>query len=104
MNNFRKILLIVIFFSSCSFVDRKQYHSNDIQKTCFNQNYLNINYIGMTREKIIYIFGMPIISDSFQDVYHYCFYDRKDKNFFQKKLLNLYFQNNKVISFNINDL
>lgn len=104
MSNYRKILLILIFFSGCSILDKAEYDSDHFQRTFFNQNYLNKNYVGMTREKIIYIFGMPIVSDSFDDVYHYCFYEKNNKNFFQKKMLNLYFQNNKVIRFNIHNL
>jgi len=98
VNNYIKILLIVIFFSSCSILDQKKYDSHSWGRIYSNQKILNKNYIGMTRDQIIYIFGEPIISDSFEDVYHYYL---NDDDFFQKKMLNLYFKDNKVQYFNI---
>jgi len=98
VNDYIKILLIVLFFSSCSTLDKKKYDSYSSGRIYSNQNILNKNYIGMTREQIIYIFGEPIISDSFDDVYHY--YLNND-DFIQNKILNLYFKDNKVLYFNI---
>ncbi|QCI17591.1 outer membrane protein assembly factor BamE [Buchnera aphidicola (Acyrthosiphon lactucae)] len=100
MNNYIKILLIVICFSSCSVLDKKE-NSNFLDKIYFNKNILNQNYVGMTRKQIVYIFGMPIISDSFSDVYHYYLYDLKNNNTSSKVMLNLYFKDNKVEKFNI---
>ncbi|QIQ42165.1 MAG: outer membrane protein assembly factor BamE [Buchnera aphidicola (Microlophium carnosum)] len=101
MNNYVKILLIVIFLSSCSTVDPSKYSLNFLEKIHLNQHILNKNYFGMTKNQIVYIFGIPIISDSFSDVYHYCLYDSKNDDFFQKKMLNLYFKDNKVLKFTI---
>ncbi|AEO08544.1 small protein A [Buchnera aphidicola str. Ak (Acyrthosiphon kondoi)] len=100
MNNYVKMLLIVIFFSSCSILDNKKYDSNFLEGINLNHNVLNKNYIGMTRQQIVYIFGMPIISDSFNDVYHYYVNNPKNNNVFQKKMLNFYFKDNKVLKFN----
>ncbi|QCI15878.1 outer membrane protein assembly factor BamE [Buchnera aphidicola] len=108
MNHYTKILLIVFFLSSCSFLDKKKYDSFSLNKNFFllneidfKKNILNKNFIGMTRKQIVYIFGMPIIKDSFHDVYHYHFYKNKNANFIQKEMLNFYFKNNKVSNFNI---
>lgn len=101
MNNYIKILLIVIFFSSCSISDKKKYHFNSLDTIRVSHNVLNNDYIGMTRQQIVYIFGKPIISDSFDDVYHYDLYDPKNNNLLQKEILNLYFKDNKVWKFNI---
>lgn len=100
MKNYIRILLIVIFFSGCSYLDKEKYQSdNFLEKKYVNQEFLNKSYIGMTREQIIYIFGMPIISDSFDDVYHYYIYPEKEKNNSHKKILNLYFKKNKVLRY-----
>ncbi|CAL4326250.1 outer membrane protein assembly factor BamE [Buchnera aphidicola] len=102
MKNYIGILLIIVFFSSCSCLDKKKYHFNDIlEKRDFDQKFFNRSYIGMTREQIIYIFGMPIISDAFNDAYHYHIYTKKEKNSFHKKILNFYFKNDKVSSCDI---
>ncbi|QCI22065.1 outer membrane protein assembly factor BamE [Buchnera aphidicola] len=100
MNNYIKILLIVIFFPSCSSLNKQNHDFNHIETICLNQSLLNKNYIGMTKEEIIYLFDNPVLSDSFQDVYHYCFVNKKFGKSFQKKMLNLYFKDNKVIRFN----
>ena len=101
MNNYIKILLIIIFFSSCSLLDKKKYNSSYLQEVYFNQYNLNKNYFGMTKEQIVYIFGSPIISDAFNDVYHYYLYHKNGKNIIEKKMLNLYFKDNKVFSYTI---
>ncbi|QCO70753.1 outer membrane protein assembly factor BamE [Buchnera aphidicola] len=101
MNNYIKMLLIVMLFSSCSILEKRKLSSDFLEKTYLNENMLNKNYVGMTRQQIVYIFGIPIISDSFNDVYHYCLYNFKTDNKLQKKMLNLYFKENKVSKFNI---
>ncbi|QCI20336.1 outer membrane protein assembly factor BamE [Buchnera aphidicola (Brachycaudus cardui)] len=102
MENYIKILLIVVFFSGCSYLDQKKYYANNYLETKHvNQKFLNKSYIGMTKEQIIYIFGVPIISDPFDDVYHYYIYSKKDQNIFHKNMLNLYFKKNQVSSYDI---
>lgn len=101
MNIYRKLLLLVIFFSGCAFLDKKIDHYNCLEETCFNEDLINKNYINMTREQIIYIFGHPVIPDSFIDVYHYYLCEKKTDNICQKKMLNFYFKNDKVIKFSI---
>ncbi|AHG60186.1 outer membrane protein assembly factor BamE [Buchnera aphidicola] len=100
MNNYIIILLIAVFFSSCSNLAKQKYDSS-LEEMHLNQKYLNKNYIGMTRKQIIYMFGIPIISDSFNDVYHYHIYAERSKNIFQEEILSLYFKNNQVFSYNI---
>ncbi|ANZ22416.1 outer membrane assembly protein BamE [Buchnera aphidicola (Diuraphis noxia)] len=104
MRHYKIILFILIFFSGCSLLERSEEHLNCSNKIYFNQNYLNKNYIGMTKKQIIYMFGIPIISDSFEDVYHYYFCNETDRNVFHKIILSLYFQGNKVISFKFDEI
>jgi outer membrane protein assembly factor BamE len=101
MNNYRKILLIAIFLSSCTILNKKPYDAYNVEVLCLTKNDLNRNYIGMTKKQIIYILGDPIISDSFNDVYHYYFYNQDSKNVAQKQLLNFHFKNEKVFNVEI---
>ncbi|QCI21501.1 outer membrane protein assembly factor BamE [Buchnera aphidicola (Hyadaphis tataricae)] len=101
MNNYRNILLILIFLSGCTILNKKSYDAYNVEALCLTKNDLNRNYIGMTKKQIIYILGEPIISDSFNDVYHYYFYNQDSKNFTQKQLLNLYFKDEKVFNIEV---
>ncbi|ACL30557.1 outer membrane protein assembly factor BamE [Buchnera aphidicola] len=101
MNNYIKALLMIICFSSCSISDKNKYNLDVLEATHLNKNILNRNYVGMTRQQIVYIFGIPIISDSFDDIYHYYLSDSKNNNVYPKKMLNLYFKDNKVFKFNM---
>lgn len=97
-----KMLLIIFLLTNCSFLANKDYNSNNIiDEFDLNLNEFKRNYKGMTREQIIYIFGNPIISDSFSDSYHYIFYKRSEKNICKKITLNIFFKKNKVFSFNL---
>ncbi|WP_187306304.1 outer membrane protein assembly factor BamE [Buchnera aphidicola] len=95
------LLLIVVLLSNCSFLDKKSYSSDVFQEACFNQHNLEKIHSGMSRDEVIYIFGEPIISDIFNDEYHYVFYELKNKCTLNRKTLNLTFKNNKVLFFNI---
>lgn len=102
MNNYMKILFIVILFSSCSILDKEKYNISSLEKMHYlNQDILSKSYIGMTREQIIYILGVPIISDSFDNGYHYYLKYQENEELLQKDMLNLYFKDNKVYKFNI---
>jgi len=90
-----------MLFSGCSDLEKRKFRSDFLEKAYFNQSMLNKNYVGMTRQQVVYIFGMPIFSDSFNDVYHYCLYNFEMNNKFEKRILNLYFKENKVLKFNI---
>ncbi|QFQ32919.1 outer membrane protein assembly factor BamE [Buchnera aphidicola (Aphis fabae)] len=96
-----KILLITFLLTSCSFLDNKNYNYNNIDKFYFSLNEFKKNYKGMTREQIIYIFGNPIISDSFSDTYHYIFCKQSTKDTCQKTTLNIFFKEDKVFYFSI---
>lgn len=104
MNNYIiiiRVIFILILLSNCSFLDKKEYSISYLEETCLNHNDVKKKYIGMTRDQIIYIFGIPVISDSFDDAYHYIICKKKDNNVFEKKILNLYFKDNKVVKFDI---
>ncbi|QCI17018.1 outer membrane protein assembly factor BamE [Buchnera aphidicola (Aphis helianthi)] len=96
-----KILLITFLLTSCSFLDNKNYNSNNIDDFCLSLNKFKKNYKGMTREQIIYIFGNPIISDTFSDTYHYIFCKPFKEDICQKKILNIFFKKDKVFYFSI---
>ena len=96
-----KILLITFLLTSCSLLGNKNYNYNNIDESCFSLNEFEKNYKGMTREQIIYIFGNPIISDSFSDAYHYVLYKRFQKNICKKIMLNIFFKKDKVFNFSI---
>lgn len=103
MNNqiFLRILLIIFLFSGCSVSENKYCFLNDLNASYFDLNKLKKNYKGMTKEQIIYIFGDPIISDSFDDSFHYFFCDKETKYICHKKTLNVYFKKNKVLKLDI---
>ncbi|QFQ32032.1 outer membrane protein assembly factor BamE [Buchnera aphidicola] len=96
-----KILLIIFLLTSCSFFGNKSYNSNNIDALYLNLSEFKKNYKGMTREQIIYIFGDPIVSDSFDNAYHYIFCQRFKKNICKKIVLNIFFKNDKVCYFNL---
>ena len=96
-----RVLLIFFLFSSCSMVQNKSYFKQNFNETCFEFNEFKKNYKGMTKEQIIYIFGNPIISDSFNDAFHYIIYEKEKDIGCYKKTLNIFFRNNKVSKFNI---
>lgn len=99
-----KILLITFLLTSCAFLGDKNYSFNNIDEFDFSVNEFQKKYKDMTREQIIYIFGNPIISDSFSDAYHYIFCKKSEKNICQKTMLNIFFKNNKVSYFSIEKL
>ncbi|QIQ41234.1 MAG: outer membrane protein assembly factor BamE [Buchnera aphidicola (Aphis urticata)] len=96
-----KILLITFLLTSCSFLGNKNYDSNNIDKFYLSLSEFKKNYKGMTREQIIYIFGTPIISDSFSDTYHYIFCERLKTDICKKTTLNIFFKKDKVFYFSI---
>ncbi|QCI18743.1 outer membrane protein assembly factor BamE [Buchnera aphidicola] len=95
-----KILLITLLLTSCSFLGNKNYNYR-MNEFCLNLDEFKKNYKDMTREQIIYVFGSPIISDSFSDSYHYVFFEQSKKNICKKVTLNIFFKKNKVFYFNI---
>ncbi|CAL4320849.1 outer membrane protein assembly factor BamE [Buchnera aphidicola] len=98
---FLKILLITFLFPSCSFLEKKS-TINSLHELHFDLNKLKKNYKGMTKEQIIYIFGNPIISDSFSDVYHYVFCEKESKNNgCYQRTLSVFFKDNTVLKLNI---
>lgn len=99
---FLKVLLITFLFPSCSLLDKKN-TINSLHEFHFDLNKLKKNYRGMTKEQIVYIFGNPIISDSFSDVYHYIFCEEdKKNNRCIEKTISIFFKNNRVLKLNIN--
>ncbi|CAL4320716.1 Outer membrane protein assembly factor BamE [Buchnera aphidicola (Protaphis terricola)] len=103
------LLLITFLCTSCSFLKGQNYSSEEYYSDDMNEFYMNLKnfkkkYKGMTREQIIYIFGYPIISDTFSDSYHYIFYKKCKISRCKKEILNIFFNNDKVIDFNIREL
>ncbi|AWH90583.1 hypothetical protein DD681_02105 [Buchnera aphidicola (Melanaphis sacchari)] len=102
-----KILLkIFLFFSfllitSCSFSYKSHYNSNIVDDSYFDLINFKKNYKGMTKNQVIYIFGNPIISDSFNNAYHYIFCDQFNRNICNKKTLSIFFKKNKVLYFTV---
>ncbi|ALD15149.1 hypothetical protein IX46_00975 [Buchnera aphidicola (Aphis glycines)] len=99
-----KILSIIFLLTSCSFLSNKNYNSYNIDELYLNLSDFKKNYKGMTRAQIIYIFGNPIISDAFNDVYHYIFCKRLKNNICEKITLNIFFEEDKVCSFSLEKL
>lgn len=99
-----KILLITFLLTNCSFLGNKNYNSDNIDKFYLSMNNFKKNYKGMTREEIIYLFGNPIISDSFSDSYHYIFCKLSKQNECQKVILNILFKNDKVFDFSMKNV
>lgn len=89
-------ILMIFLFSSCSVLENKHYVLNNLNESYFDLNKFKKNYKGMTKEQIIYIFGNPIISDSFNDVFHYIICKEKKGFGCHQKILNIFFKKNKV--------
>lgn len=98
---FLKILFIIFLFSSCSISENKHYILNNLNESCFDLNKFKKNYKGMTKEQIIYIFGNPIISDSFNNVFHYIIFEKESRSKCHQRTLNIFFKKNKVSKLDI---
>ncbi|AYN24859.1 outer membrane protein assembly factor BamE [Buchnera aphidicola] len=98
---FLRILLMLFLFSSCAVLEKKNHVLNNLNESYFDLNKFEKNYKGMTKEQIIYIFGNPIISDSFNDVFHYIICKKENKFGCRQKTLNIFFIENKVSKLDI---
>ncbi|WP_422667134.1 outer membrane protein assembly factor BamE [Buchnera aphidicola] len=93
------VSFIIFFLSGCSVSHLNDYNSRIEYSTFLEKENLNKIHIGMKRNQIDYIFGKPIISDSFNDAYHYIFYSKNNK---KNKILSIFFKKNKVFFLEIN--
>lgn len=102
---FRKLLFFLflffcIFNTGCSYIFNRHYfcHSHFTQGNNFNVNDIKKIELGMSKEKIISIFGNSLLeADSNKNILYYFFCEVCNGVMFNIRKLVLYFNNNDIL-------